>query len=106
MSMHLKILALTLALTAFGTAGVQAQTTCREGRTADGKCVNPVLANVMRHSTIIATQPKISDTSALNLPSEDSYYRVTPHFFEYTNFYGRISTVPSAGYPPIARGMP
>lgn len=79
-------------LIAAGTTA-NAQATCPEGRTGDGKCVNPVLANVMRHSTIIASQPKISQTSALNLPSEDSFYYKAPQYFEYSRFYGRSGAI-------------
>ncbi len=81
-----------------------AQTACPEGRTRDGRCVDPVLSQVMRQSTIIASQPKISDTSALNMPSEDSYYGVSPDRFEYSRFYGPNPI--SGPYAPNPRNLP
>lgn len=85
-------------------AAAHAQAACPEGRTRDGHCVDPVLSQVMRQSTIIASQPKISDTSALNMPSEDSYYSVIPNRFEYSRFYGPNPI--SGPYAPNPRNMP
>lgn len=85
-------------------AAAQAQAACPEGRTRDGACVDPILSQVMRQSTIIASQPKISDTSALNMPSEDSYYGISPSRFEYSRFYGPNPI--SGPYAPNPRNLP
>lgn len=91
--MRIAELIVVAGLLATATMDANAQAPCSEGRTFDGKCVNPILAGVMRHSTIISTQPKISQTSALNLPSEDSFYHIAPQYFEYSRFYGRSGVV-------------
>jgi len=72
----------------------QAQERCLEGRTADGQCVNPKLAQVMRQSVIIATQPKISYTAPLNLPVEDRFYVNSLQRYEYI----RLFAVPATRY--------
>lgn len=50
---------------------VSAQTSCPEGRTAAGNCVNPGRAQSARKSTVLATQPKLSYTQQPILPAED-----------------------------------
>jgi hypothetical protein len=70
------------------------QERCLEGRGFDGKCTNPKLAQVMRQSTIIATQPKISYTAPLNLPVEDRFYVNSPQRYEYI----RLFAVPATRY--------
>lgn len=84
----------------------QAPTACREGRLADGTCVNPVLAQVMRQSTIIATQPKISNTAPLNLPFEDALYPTSQNRYEYTRFFGNPATRPGGVNPSNPVTMP
>ncbi len=53
----------------------QAQTSCPEGRTASGACVNPLLAESMRQISIITSQPLISYTHYPVLPSLDLLVR-------------------------------
>ena len=56
----------------------QAQGACPEGRTANGQCVNPLLASAMTQSAMIYSQPKISQTHYPILPALDWIYRY-PH---------------------------
>ena len=56
-----------------GAAG--AQDRCPEGRTMSGECVNPGLAQSMRQTAIIFSQPKLSYTAYPVLPADDWYYR-------------------------------
>jgi hypothetical protein len=48
---------------------------CREGRTFSGECVNAGLAESMRQTAIIFSQPKLSQTAYPVLPGEDWLYR-------------------------------
>ena len=59
-----------LALAAL-TSAAAAQGICREGRTADGKCVNAALAAGARQNANILSQEKISITAYPILPSQD-----------------------------------
>jgi hypothetical protein len=68
---------------------------CLEGRTAAGECVNPRLASVMRKQAIILSQPKISDTTPLNLPSEDASYPRFSDRLENRVFFGSPAKIPS-----------
>jgi hypothetical protein len=52
-----------------------AQTSCPEGRTGGGDCVNPRLSQSARRSAVIFAQPKLSYTAFPVLPSSDSLYR-------------------------------
>jgi hypothetical protein len=52
-----------------------AQTKCPEGKTWDGSCVRPDLAQSMRQSSIVFAQPKISQQAFPILPIEDWFYR-------------------------------
>jgi hypothetical protein len=72
---------LSAALLLLPIAGAGGQTVCPEGRTLSGKCVKPDLAQSMRKSTILNTQPKLSYTSPPLLPSEESDY-YTPRDFQ------------------------
>jgi hypothetical protein len=52
-----------------------AQASCPDGRTASGRCINPLFADAMRQTAIIFSQPKISSTHYPILPSFDWKYR-------------------------------
>jgi hypothetical protein len=52
-----------------------AQVKCPEGRTLNGDCVNAGLAASMRQTSIIFSQPKISQTAFPILPSVDRLFR-------------------------------
>jgi hypothetical protein len=52
-----------------------AQGKCPEGRTVSGECVNPALAEALRQTTIIFSQPKISETAFPVLPFDDRLFR-------------------------------
>ncbi len=68
------LLASTLCLTV-ATAPVAAER-CAEGRTASGKCVDPRLARLMRHETLVMTQPKLSYSAPPTMPGDGDV--VTP----------------------------
>jgi len=71
--------ALTMVASLISLAGLsQAQVKCPEGMAFSGKCVNPGLAASMRQTSIIYSQPKISETTFPILPSADFQYRY-PH---------------------------
>jgi uncharacterized membrane protein len=55
-----------------------AQVRCDGGRTAGGECVNRELTTSARQSSVIFSQPKISQTAFPVLPSLDNLYRY-PH---------------------------
>jgi hypothetical protein len=57
------------------TGAANAQVRCQEGRTASGQCVNPGLADTMRQSAVIFSQPKLSYTAFPILPADDRSYR-------------------------------
>ncbi|SRR6266508_2020235 len=59
----------------FPPASAGAQTSCPEGRTATGQCVNASLATTMRQSGVIFSQPKLSYTEFPVLPPDDPQYR-------------------------------
>jgi hypothetical protein len=48
---------------------------CSEGRTISGECVNAGLAESMRQTAIIFSQPKLSQTAYPVLPGGDWLYR-------------------------------
>jgi hypothetical protein len=48
---------------------------CREGRAISGECVNAGLAESMRQTAIIFSQPKLSLTAYPVLPGDDWLYR-------------------------------
>jgi len=48
---------------------------CSEGRTMTGECVNAGLAESMRQTGIIFSQPKLSQTTYPVLPGDDWLYR-------------------------------
>lgn len=65
----------TACLLLFLTPTASAQTSCPEGRTATGQCVNASLATTMRQSAVIFSQPKLSYTEFPVLPPDDRQYR-------------------------------
>jgi hypothetical protein len=67
---------------------VHAQGICPEGRTAAGTCVKADLAQSMRKSAVVSTQPKLSFTSPPVLPSEDRDYRLPADFKEIITLFG------------------
>lgn len=80
------MLGAAMLLGAVASAG--AQNACPEGRTLSGACVKPDLAQAMRRSTIVDTQPKFSYTSPPMLPNEDYDYRRPPDFGEILRLFG------------------
>ena len=71
------ILMAMLALTTLsGVCGAQVK--CPEGKAFSGKCVNPALAASMRLTSVIYSQPKLSQTAFPVLPSGDLEFRY-PH---------------------------
>ncbi len=75
MSKHLAINLLTASVSVVGLAApAGAQAVCREGRTSDGKCVNPALAAALRERANIMSQLEISTTAYPILPSQDYGY--------------------------------
>jgi hypothetical protein len=62
-------------------SGASGQGICPEGRTFSGTCVKADLAQSMRKSMILNTQPKLSYTSPPLLPKDDSDY-YTPRDFQ------------------------
>ena len=86
------IFSATLSLACESVADPQVH--CLEGRTMSGECVNPSLAAVMRKQSIIISQPKISLTTPLNLPSEDRFYPRIQNHWENRVFFGRPAAVP------------
>jgi hypothetical protein len=57
-------------------APANAQTKCREGKTATGNCVKASREEALRRRTIIFTQPKLSYTGSPVLPGKDREYDV------------------------------
>jgi hypothetical protein len=79
MAMRMIGICLGLCLAAAATGDVFAQQVrCAEGRAMNGKCVNPALAGSMRLTSVIYSQPKISQTAFPVLPVQDFEYRY-PH---------------------------
>jgi hypothetical protein len=91
----LKLAALTAVglIVMFENAGAQNQ--CPEGRTLTGQCVNAPLASSLRQTSIVFSQPKISQTAYPVLPILDFVYR-------YPHQLTRVPSIPTpiAG-PPI-----
>ena len=85
---------LSLAGLVFLSAVAGAQAPCPEGRTASGACVNPVLADTMRQTAIIFSQPKLSYTHYPVLPSTDASVR-------YPNQLNPDPLLPSATGTPL-----
>jgi hypothetical protein len=63
----------TVSWLAAGAASAQVR--CLEGRTASGQCVDPGLADAMRQSAVIFSQPKLSYTAFPILPADDRNFR-------------------------------
>ena len=76
-------------------ADVEAQVRCPEGRTVAGQCVNAPLASGMRQTSIVFSQPKISQTAYPVLPVLDFIYRYPHQLTQVPTF-----PTPIAG-PPI-----
>jgi len=87
MRTHSMVLGVALLLLPAPPASAQSRN-CPEGKTLSGECVNPVLAQVMRKQVVIATQPKISYTAPLYLPSEGRFYTLGRDYHEIRVFYG------------------
>jgi len=103
---HVMVLMLSATAAAAMPVTAYAQTPCPEGRLANGNCINPTLAQVMRQSTIIATQPKISFTAPLNLPFQDAFYPTLRQRYEYTRLFGNPATRPGGLNPSNPVTMP
>jgi hypothetical protein len=71
---------ISVSLILFGAAlpGASAQSRCAEGKAINGKCVQSDLALAMRRTSVIFSQPKISQTAFPILPTQDLEYRY-PH---------------------------
>lgn len=63
-------LSLALLLTSTSASTAAAGKDCSEGKTVSGKCINPHLARMMRHQSILMTQPKLSYTAPLIMPGD------------------------------------
>lgn len=63
-------LSLVLLLTPVSVDMAVAGQNCSEGKTSSGKCINPHLARMMRHQSILMTQPKLSYTAPLIMPGD------------------------------------
>jgi len=72
-----------------------AQMKCPEGRTATGQCVNVPLASGLRQTSIVFSQPKISQAAYPILPVLDFIYRYPHQLTQIPTF-----PTPIAG-PPI-----
>ena len=82
----------TLVTSAAIPAHSQVSRRCPEGRTADGKCVNPDLSQDMRTGTVAFTQPKLSMTNPPVMPYQDGLYYVPRDHHEISNLHA---------FPPI-----
>jgi hypothetical protein len=78
------------------SGAASAQGACPEGRAANGQCVNPGLADAMRQTAMIYSQPKISDTQYPVLPSDDGSFR-------YPNQLNPNPLQPSGTLTPLSR---
>lgn len=65
-----------------------AQPPCPEGHTLSGACVKPDLAESVRKTVMVFTQPKISYTAPSVLPSEDGIYAPLRDANEMRRIYG------------------
>ncbi len=63
-------LSLALLLTSASGGVAAAGQNCSEGKSASGQCINPHLARMMRHQSILMTQPKLSYTAPLSMPDD------------------------------------
>lgn len=89
-----------VCLIAIWPGACDAQVRCREGRAADGKCVDVALAETARLRAIIFSQPKISYTAYPVLPSADSRYRYPDELIPDPLKPGATGTLPPAPPPP------
>jgi hypothetical protein len=92
------VIALAAALVA-APGATHAQANCPEGRTANGQCVNPGLAQAMQQNAVIFSQSKISTTHYPLLPSDDTKYR-------YPNQLNPDQAKPSSAGPPPVPASP
>lgn len=90
-SIQLTIAAAAL-LAASSPALAQSPQRCPEGRTSTGQCVNPDLAQDLRTTTFVLSQPKLSMTNPPVMPSQDGQYDVPRDHHEIRNLHG---------YPPV-----
>ena len=96
---------ITAAIVVAFCSAAHAEAPCLEGRAPQGGCLNPMLASVVRQGTIIASQPKISYTAPLNLPSQDGFFPQSRQRYEYLNLFA--SRAPRPGdTPPNPATMP
>lgn len=65
-----------------------AQPSCPEGRTLTGTCVKPELAESVRKTVMVFTQPKLSYSAPPVLPSEDGAYAPLRDANELRRIYG------------------
>lgn len=72
----------------------QSATSCPEGKTLSGECVNPGLAAGARQAAILFSQPLISYTAYPVLPVEDAR----------TRYPGSVN--PPQNRPPLGGGIP
>jgi hypothetical protein len=70
------LIAASSLILSYGVLGAQVK--CPEGKAFSGSCVNPALAASMRQTSIIYSQPKLSQTAFPVLPAGDLEYRY-PH---------------------------
>jgi hypothetical protein len=68
----------TAAVFALSSSAASQQVRCNGGRTAGGECVDTELMTSARQSSVIFSQPKISQTAFPVLPSLDVNFRY-PH---------------------------
>lgn len=76
---------LSIALFAAAPAAPAAEP-CREGATADGRCVRPQLAQSMRQQAVWLTQPRLSYSAPPLPPDRDAGGRTLRPGFEAQQF--------------------
>jgi len=78
MTRNIPVIFLAASFLALSCGAAGAQVKCPEGKAFSGSCVNPALSASMRLTSIIYSQPKISQTAFPILPAGDLQYRY-PH---------------------------
>lgn len=77
------LVAASFALTAaMVTTPATAGKRCPEGRTASDVCINPHLARLMRHQSIVMTQPKLSYTAPPVMPDDSDIVEPPRQIYE------------------------
>jgi hypothetical protein len=84
----LSSVALVAFLGAMPLAANAASSSCPEGRTLSGACVNPGLARAMRDEALVYSQPKFSHQNSPVPPSDDGVYFTPPDFSELSRLFG------------------